>query len=324
MSAPKVAVIGVGHMGQYHVGVYSELVNSNLIAVVDTDEGRLREISNKYGVKGYTDYGKIINKVDAVSIAVPTLSHYEIARDFLQAGVHVLVEKPITDKLADAEELFRLAEKKGLALHVGHVERFNGAVQDLKKIVEDPILIESRRLGPYSNRCEEDGVILDLMIHDLDIILNLVNSPVEKINAMGNSVFSDHEDVANVQIMFASGCLANVIASRSTQYKIRTMAITQRDSYVFLDYTDQDIRIHRQASSQHTLTREELRYTTASFIERVFVHKDNPLKLEIKHFLECAKMDPAARKLSPEEELYSLRVALEIKEMIQKGRSFPG
>jgi predicted dehydrogenase len=307
----RAGVVGVGHMGQYHLGVFADLPEVELEGISDIDRNKHRRLARKYKTRGYSDYRRLLDKLDAVSIAVPTELHYKIARDFLEAGVHVLVEKPMTDNLEQARELFDLAERKGLVLHVGHVERFNGAVQELRKIVKEPLLVESRRMGPFTSRNVEDGVILDLMIHDLDIILSLVKSKVRELFAVGSKVFSDREDLANVQLVFENGCLANLTASRSTQHKVRTLAITQKDSYIFLDYTDQDIQVHRGATSQHTLTKEELRYKQESTIERIFVHKENPLKLEIKYFLDCA-VNGSTKLVSNKDELYSVQVALEI------------
>jgi predicted dehydrogenase len=304
-------VIGAGRMGQYHVGVYSELTGVNLVGVVDVNQTRGEEIAKKYRTSFYTDYRSLFGKVDVVSIAVPTSMHYEVAKECLQAGVHCLVEKPITPSLAQAEELFNIAEKNGAILHVGHVERFNGAVQELSKAVRDPIFIESRRLGPFDPRMKDDGVVLDLMIHDIDIILNLVKSPVVEINAIGATIFSDKEDIVNVQLRFENGCLANILASRATQEKIRTLAVTQRSEYIFLDYTTQDILVHRRASSQHQLGIQELKYTQESFIERIFVHRENPLKLELRHLIDCVA-NGADRRISVENELMSLRVALAV------------
>jgi predicted dehydrogenase len=312
MQKVKAGVVGVGQMGQYHVGVYSELFNVDLVGIADRDRSRATSIAEKYNTRAYEDYRALIDMVDVVSIAVPTSLHYQVARDFLKAGVHVLVEKPIAQTMEEARELFRLAEANGVALHIGHVERFNGAVQELKKIVHEPWLIESRRLGPFVPRMKEDGVVLDLMIHDLDIVLN-----VRQIYALGKSIYSGREDLANVQICFQNGCIANIIASRATEVKIRTMAITQRDAYIFLDYTDQDIRVHRQASSEHVVTRGALRYRQESLIERIFVHKDNPLKLEVKHLIDCAT-NGLPRAVSVDEELRSLQVALQILELLEK------
>jgi predicted dehydrogenase len=315
MSTVRAGVIGTGHMGHYHVAVYSEIPDVELVGIVDIDKERVRRLAAQYNTTPYTDYKTLIGKVDLVSIAVPTDLHYPVAKDFLSQGTNVLLEKPITKDLDEARDLFAIAEAHDVVLHIGHVERFNGAVQELKKIVEDPILIEARRLGPFQKRVQDDGVVLDLMIHDIDIVLGLVSSPIANITAHGVSVFSSSEDVANVQIAFESGCVATLTASRATQNKIRTMAVTQRDAYIYLDFSDQDIHIHRQASTEHLLTREQLRYKQESFIERVFVYKDNPLKSEIRHLIDCIQ-NGAKRAVSVEDELKSLTVALEVLDII--------
>jgi predicted dehydrogenase len=317
MQKTRAGVVGVGQMGQYHVGIYSELHNIELVGVADTDHQRGAYVAGKYGIPLYSDYRHLLDKVDVVSIAVPTSLHYPVAQAFLEAGVHVLLEKPIAHTMEEATELFRIANTQGVALHVGHVERFNGAIQELKNIVHEPWFIESRRLGPFVPRIKEDGVVLDVMIHDIDIILNLVESPISRLYALGKSINSDREDLANVQICFQNGCIANIMASRATEIKIRTMAITQRDAYIILDYTDQDIRVHRQASSEHVVTRGALRYRQESLIERIFVHKENPLKLEIQHLLDCVSRR-ATRVVSVEKELRSLQVALQILEILEK------
>jgi predicted dehydrogenase len=309
-------------MGRYHVGVLAELPQVELVGIADIDSRRIQSLAETYNTTGLTDYRSLLGEVDVVSVAVPTALHYDVARAFLDAGVHVLIEKPIAPTLAEAEDLFELAEQRSVMLHVGHVERFNGAVQELKNIVRDPILIECRRMGPFQPRVKDDGVVLDLMIHDLDIVLNLVGSRAHRISTVGAAVFSAVEDVANVQLWFDNGCLATITASRATQEKIRTLAVTQREEYILLNYTDQDIRIYRQGSSEHRLGRGELRYKQEALIERIFVHKDNPLKLEIKHLLDCATHQ-ATRMVSAEDELYSLQVTLEIIEMIRKDLSHP-
>jgi predicted dehydrogenase len=317
MQKTRAGVVGVGQMGQYHVGIYSELHNVELVGVADTDRQRGAYVAGKYGIPLYSDYHDLLDEVDVVSIAVPTSRHYPVAKTFLETGVHVLLEKPIAHTMEEATELFRIANTHGVALHVGHVERFNGAIQELKNIVHEPWFIESRRLGPFVPRIKEDGVVLDVMIHDIDIILNLVESPITRLYALGKSINSEREDLANVQICFQNGCIANIVASRATEIKIRTMAITQRDAYIILDYTDQDIRVHRQASSEHVVTRGALRYRQESLIERIFVHKENPLKLEIQHLLDCVSRR-AMRVVSVEKELRSLQVALQILEILAK------
>ncbi len=310
-------IVGVGQMGRYHVGVFAELPTVELVGIVDIDLDKAQALAETYHTVGLADYRSLLGDVDVVGIAVPTALHFQVAREFLDAGVHVLLEKPIAPTLAEAQALFELAERRRVVLQVGHVERFNGAVQELKHIVQEPILIECRRMGPFQERVKDDGVVLDLMIHDLDIVLSLVGAPVQRISAAGAAVFSEVEDVANVQLWFSNGCLATITASRATQEKIRTLAITQREEYILLNYTDQDIRIYREGASEHRLGRGELRYKQEALIERIFVHKDNPLKLEVKHLLDCVTQR-APRMVSVEDELYSLQITLEIIELIRK------
>jgi predicted dehydrogenase len=309
-------------MGQYHILALAELWDVELVAICDTDAERARQIAAQYGTRAVATHQELAGLVDIATVAVPTERHFEVARDLLDAGVHVLVEKPMTPTLEEAKELFRLARQRARVLHVGHVERFNGAVQELRKIVERPILIESRRLGPFVPRVQNDSVVMDLMIHDIDIVLGLVDSEPRRMNALGRSIHSLQADVANVQILFDSGAMATITASRATEEKIRTLSITQPDAYIVLNYADQDIQIHRRAAQEYTLNRESIRYRQASFVEHLFVHKDNPLKLEIRHLLSAARAANATGQVElPEtEDLRSLAVALEIERMIREGR----
>jgi len=317
MNNIKVGVIGVGRMGEYHVGALSEMRTVELATISDVSEDRCKVIAERYGTSYAVNYNEVFGKVDAVVIAVPTKLHYEIAKEFLSQGIHVLLEKPCTNDLAEARELFSLAEKKNLILHIGHVERFNGAVQELHKLVEDPVFVECKRMGPFVERVKDDSVVLDIMIHDIDIILNLMQSKVTRMQVMGKPVFTKINDVVTVQLEFENHCLANIVASRASQNKIRTLAVTQKDSYVILDYTDQEIFVHRQSSSEHIMTKDSLRYKQESLIERIFVHKENPLKLEIQHFLDCIQ-NGSPRKVAVDIELYSLEIALEIVEQLKK------
>ena len=318
----RAGVVGAGHMGQYHILALAELWDVELVAICDTDAERARQIAAQYGTRAVATHQELAGLVDIATVAVPTERHFEVARDLLEAGVHVLVEKPMTPTLEEAKELFRLARQRARVLHVGHVERFNGAVQELRKIVERPVLIESRRLGPFVPRVQNDSVVMDLMIHDIDIVLGLVESEPRRMNALGRSIHSLQADVANVQILFDSGAMATITASRATEEKIRTLSITQPDAYIVLNYADQDIQIHRRAAQEYTLNRESIRYRQASFVERLFVHKDNPLKLEIRHLLSAARAAKASGQVElPEtEDLRSLAVALEIERMISEGR----
>ncbi|GMT42179.1 MAG: oxidoreductase [bacterium] len=309
----RVGVIGVGRMGQFHVNAYAELPDVELVGIADTNPEHGRVMQEKFRVEYFRDYRELIKRVDVASVVVPTKLHHQVARDALMEGVHLLVEKPISDNYEKANELFDIAEKRGLELHIGHVERFNGAVQELHKLVEEPILIQCARMGPFDPRTAEDGVVLDLMIHDIDIVCNLVHSDVENINVIGRSVFSDKEDVVSVQITFVSGCMATLTASRATQNKMRTMSITCMNKYVYLDFAAQEIQVHTLAKSEHKLKRQELRYSEMERRERIFVHRENPLKLELRHLIDCIN-NVEKRRVSIKDELKSLGVALEILE----------
>ena len=331
LAEPRIrgAVVGAGHMGQYHILALAELWGVELVGVVDVDIAKARQVAAPYGARAFADHRELCGLVDFATVAVPTERHFEVARDLLEAGAHVLVEKPMTPTFEEAKELFRIARQANRVLHVGHVERFNGAVQELRKIVERPILVESRRLGPFVSRVREDSVVMDLMIHDIDIVLGLVDREPRKLTAVGCSVHSPLTDVANVQIVFDSGTIATITASRATEEKIRTLAVTQPDAYIVLDYSHQDIQIHRRAAQEYTLNRESIRYRQGSFVEHLLIHKDNPLKLEIRHLIAAARAAEASGQveLPEEEDLRSLAVSLEIERMIREGRgetAWPG
>jgi predicted dehydrogenase len=306
-------------MGQFHVNVYSEMPEVELVGVSDTNSVRGKAVAEKYKIEYFPDFRQMLKKVEVASVAVPTKFHFEVAREALLAGVHLLVEKPVSDNFEHARELFALAEKKGLVLHVGHIERFNGAVQELQKIVSDPILIQCFRMGPFDPRVAEDSVVLDLMIHDIDIVLNLVNSEIDTLAVISASPVSKVEDVVNVQVKFKNGCLATFTASRATQNKLRNMSISCLKHYVFLNFSDQEIHVHRMASSAHELSKQQLKYKEELTTEKIFVHRDNPLKLELRHLIDC--VNGAERMVSVEGELKSLRLALDILDLCRSGKS---
>ena len=318
----RAGIVGAGHMGQYHILVYAELWDVELVGVVDVDGERVSATAKRYDTQSFADHRDLIGKVDVASVAVPTEQHGKVTRDLLEAGISVLVEKPITPTLPEARELYAIARRSGAVLHVGHVERFNGAVKALREIVDRPLLVESRRLGPFTPRVQSDSVVIDLMIHDIDIVLALVDSPPRRIAAAGASIHSALADVASVQLWFESGTIATITASRATEEKIRTLAITQPDAYITLDYQDQDIQIHRRAAQEYTLNREAIRYRQASFIEHLRVHQENPLKLEILHLIgeHRRARSGATVQLAEAEDLRSLALALEIDAMIRDGR----
>ncbi len=312
----KTGVLGVGNMGQYHVNVLAPLEQAELVGVFDVDKKKAADVAEKFGIRSFDTMEELLDHVDAVTIAVPTNKHFETASLAIEKGKHVLIEKPITKSLEEAEKLIEMAKAKDLILQVGHVERFNGAVLELQKIAIDPLLIETRRLSPYTPRITDVGVVLDMLIHDLDIVLNLVKSPLKSYSAMGSCVKGEHEDIATINLEFENGAIATLIASRLSQTKERKLYITQEKSFIKLNYTTQDIEIHRQATSAHLTTPEEIKYSQESFVENLYIHKDNPLKSEQIHFLECIhnKTEP---QVSNEQDLTTLKIALESINLIQ-------
>lgn len=224
----KIGVVGIGHLGNYHLQKYQKLENCEIISVADTIMDRAQKAAGIHNCLAFPDYRAMLGQVDAVSIAVPTAEHHKVARDFLAAGVDVLIEKPICVTVEEANELIELARRNNLILQVGFVERFNPAIMALEKVIEKPLFIEAHRLHPFFERGTDVDVILDLMIHDLDIILKFVNSPLTSVEAVGVPILSDKVDISNVRLSFASGCVANVTASRissKTMQKIRFFGI---------------------------------------------------------------------------------------------------
>ncbi len=314
----KFGIIGVGHMGSYHLNVVSALPTHELVGIFDARLPYAKEKAELFDTTAFETYEELIAKCDAVTIAVPTHLHFAIAKYALEKGVHVLVEKPITLNVKEAEELIQIAAQKKLILQVGHVERFNGAVMALANIVTEPLLIQTRRLHPHNNRILDVGVVLDLLIHDIDIVLNLVKAPLIKHAAMGSLVTGNHEDVAVIDLQFEGGCIATLTASRLSQYKERTLTVTQKNNFVILNYGAQEIEIHRQGNSVTVTAPDEIKYSQESVVERVYVHKDNPLKSEHEHFYKCilGKEKPL---VTGETDLRTLKIALESIEQIKEG-----
>lgn len=282
----RVGVVGVGHLGQHHARVYAELPNCELVGVADIDARAAQKIAKQFKTKAWTDYHELLGRVDACSIVVPTIYHYPIAKDFLEHGIHVLVEKPITTTVDEAQQLIDLAREKQLILQVGHIERFNTAIMRLKQIVRDPAFIEAHRLGPYDPRVKDVGVVLDLMIHDLDIILQLVNAPVERVEAAGVGVYGDKEDIANARIHFANGCIANLTASRVTPVRKRKIRVFQPNAYISIDYIEQEVEIYRRIKNPSAPAGTP---NVTIVRTKETLKKQEPLKLELQHFLECVE-----------------------------------
>lgn len=304
MSKLKVGVIGVGALGSIHARIYSSLDGVELVGVCDINETKLHHITDELDVEGFKDYRKLINKVDAASIVVPTKIHYPIARDFLKSGVHLLIEKPITQTVREADELLKTARANNLALAVGHVERFNAAIEAIQKLKGDIKFVECHRLGPFIPRIKDVGVVLDLMIHDIDIILWLIKSPISKIEAVGVKILSNHEDIANARIAFENGAVCNITASRVTAYTMRKIRIFQPNAYISLDYVEQTALIYKKL-------RDEI------ISQQIDIKKEQPLQKEISSFIECVRSGekPLA---SGEEGRQALAVALKILKKIEQ------
>ena len=288
MEKVNISLIGIGRMGQFHLNVINQINSINLSGIYDSNEKHLNEISSKYNLNSFKSLDEAIDKCDAVIIASPTKFHFDIAKKSIQKGKHVLVEKPMTENFIQAEELETMVKEKNIIFQVGHVERFNGAVQELHHIIENPYLIEARRLAPFTPRITDVGVVFDIMIHDLDIVTSLVKKPLIRFSASGKRIKTNNEDIASALLEFEGNTIATISASRVTQEKIRTLSISSEEAHFILDYATQDITIHRQAASQSKIkTSIGINYTQESIIERVFIHRDNPLKLEDEHFANC-------------------------------------
>jgi predicted dehydrogenase len=253
MSNLKVGVIGTGHLGRLHIRLFKEVKNCDLVGIYDKEPDKAKSCGKEFEVKVFEQAEDLLKSVDAVSIVATTSAHYELAKRSLEAGKHVFIEKPITATIEEAEELVFLSDQKRLNLQVGHIERFNPALLSLEKYKLNPRFIETDRLAQFNPRGTDVAVVLDLMIHDIDIILSLVKSEVRKVNASGVAVVSDNIDIANARIEFENGAVANVTASRISQKKMRKMRIFQKDTYISLDFTTGASEVYRLASTDEKL-----------------------------------------------------------------------
>lgn len=281
MKELRIGVVGIGHLGGYHLQKYDLIEGCRITAVADVVAERAQRAAAQYGSQAYVDHRELLGKVDAVSIAVPTVAHHETALTFLEAGVHVLLEKPITVTLAEADALIAAAARSNVVLQVGFVERFNPAVIALAKVIKQPLFIESHRLHPFFERGTDVDVILDLMIHDLDIILHFVRSPLKAIDAVGVSVLSDKVDIANVRLKFASGCVANITASRVTGKTLQKIRFFGVDGYHAVDFSKRDlISLSKKTSESGKLE---------IFSNAVEVRQHDPLEAEIRSFVNTVR-----------------------------------
>ncbi len=310
----KVGVIGVGNLGQHHARIYANSENCQLLGVVDINKERAQYIAKQYKTSPYYSHLDLLDKVEAVSVVVPTVHHYEIARAFLEKGVHCLVEKPFTITAEEAEELVEIARRKKLVLQDGHIEHFNVAVQKLKEIVDQPMFIETHRLGGFQPRVKDIGAVLDLMIHDIDIVLRIVNQPIKSIEAVGVPVLTDKEDIANARITFANGCIANINVSRVAHKDMRKIRVFQKDTYLSLDYRRQFMDVYRKVP----LENPPPGMPPAKIVHsRVRLKKVEPLKLELDHFLQCVATG-VQPLVDGKQALSALQIAIQISNMIKE------
>lgn len=275
------AVVGVGYLGKFHAEKYAASPKANLVAVVDSDEKRAREIGTALGAEVLTDYRALFGRVQCVSVAVPTRFHFQVARELIEAGIDVLVEKPLTPDIAEARQLVAAAKTKDVILQVGHLERFNPAIRRLEGVIQEPKFVECHRLAPFVERGTDVDVVLDLMIHDIDIISSLVRSPVERVEAVGVPVLTDKPDIANARIKFADGCIANVTSSRVSIKRERKIRFFQPDAYISIDYDQCRAQIfHKPAPGAGWL---DIR------AENIEIKEGDALADEIDSFLDCVR-----------------------------------
>jgi predicted dehydrogenase len=311
MKAIRTAVIGTGYLGHFHAEKYAALPEAKLVAVVDTQPDRAGDTAHRLGTRALVDYRELAGQVDAVSVVVPTTLHHEVARFFLANGVHVLVEKPITTTLAQADELIALARDGGLVLQVGHSERFNAALRALDPVLLQPLFIESLRIAPFRPRGTDVCVVLDLMIHDIEIIQHLVSSPVQRIDASGVRVLSEETDIANARIQFENGCVANVTASRVSSHAERRMRIFQPRSYLSLDFQHRVLRIHTLGGNEPDSGVPEILVQEQSF------EANDSLLLQIGAFLKTVR-EGGRPVVSGEDGRNALRTAADIRRQLSQ------
>jgi predicted dehydrogenase len=304
MARLRVAVIGVGHLGKEHARILATLPEVDLVGVADVDGAQAQAVAQRCGTRGYADYWPLLNLVDAATIAVPTTNHFAIALEFLRRRIPVLVEKPLAATLAEAETLVQVAQRERTLLQVGHIERFNPAFEELQRHPLQPKFVECERLGPYSGRSTDIGAVLDLMIHDLDLLLTLVAAPVRSVEAVGVTIFGRHEDVANARLVFANGCVANVTASRASAHPHRRMRVWSPEGYVALDFARRGVTLVQPTAQlrNHGLTLHNSEpETTQGIFERSFQvlqldrNQGDQLTRELQDFVRCVRTGAAPR-----------------------------
>lgn len=301
--------MGVGYLGKFHAEKFSRLDDCDLVAVVDVDADSASEVASRFSTRAVSDYRELLGQVDAVSIVVPTSQHYTVAREFLDTGTHVLIEKPMTVTVEEADELIELARKKGVILQVGHLERFNAALLALDLSSDKPRFIESHRLSPFNPRATDVSVVLDLMIHDIDIILDIVDSEVERMDASGAAVLTGGIDIANARIVFKSGCVANVTASRVSMKVERKMRMFRPKSYVSVDFQNRSLVCLTTGDGEMFPGIPDIKTDKQQF------ENGDALMEEIRHFLDCIR-DQRQPLVPGEAGKRALETAIEITKLL--------
>lgn len=315
MTALKCAVIGVGYLGKFHAQKYAALPEVELVGVADVDRATAERVAAECGCRAVNDYRELLGQVEAVSIVVPTTLHHEVARAFLEHDAHVLLEKPITVTLEQADDLIALAHARRRVLQIGHLERFNAAVLDLEHRLTRPLFIESHRLAPFKPRATDVSVVLDLMIHDIDIILDIVGSDVTHMSASGARILSDAIDIANARLEFANGCVANVTSSRVSMKGERKMRIFQPDCYISVDFQNKGLKVHTKGTGEMFPGIPEILVEESSFEE------SDALLAEIRAFVESVRSGKPPR-VSGEDGRRALATAMRITELVHATPSY--
>lgn len=327
MEKLKVGIAGAGHLGKLHAKMFTSIPDCSLTGVFDVNQQTSKSVSEEFGIEAYGNLRDLLNQVEAVSIAATTSAHYDLAKECINEGKHVFIEKPITATIPQAEEIVRLAAEKNLNLQVGHIERFNPALVSLEQYILEPMFIQTDRLAQFNPRGTDVAVVLDLMIHDIDIILSLIKSKVKQIDASGVAVVSDSIDIANARIQFENGAVANVTASRISQKKMRKMRIFQRDNYISLDFITGLSEVYRlvpidQDTGMTTLSFGEIgigKKKKRVIYEQPEIKEQNALQYELQLFVDCVinKIRPV---VSGEDGLRALRVAEMILQKIEESQ----
>lgn len=313
MKTIKVGVIGVGYLGRFHAQKYSAMEGVELVGVADTNTGQVESVAKECGCQPFTDYKKLLKEVDAVSVVVPTTLHHKISKECMACGVDLLLEKPMTVTIEEADELIKIAEEKNLILQIGHLERFNPAVLAMQPHLSTPVFIESNRIAMFNNRGNDVDVVLDLMIHDIDIILSIVNSPLADIHTVGAPVVTKTTDIANARLMFENGATANVTVSRISRTNVRNMRVFQPGSLINVDFGKKKI-----TTIQLTDKMSDSGMPEQKISEEIFSDGD-ALKSEAEHFIENVR-NRTQPIVSGHEGRRALDVALKVIEQIKKHR----